>query len=135
MSLIILKTPTILLLVVVILLLSLQRPSMSSTKQSGLEAHQWQWSCAQTAVSPHSAHRVINIVNTPLVSDWVALCQTLIDVEAIWNLGNGDHLAIVVILARTLEANDPIVQSHLLALRIAGLLPIGPARPLLPSVR
>jgi hypothetical protein len=86
------------------------------------------WS-AQTAGGPLNALFVINIASTPLVSDWVALCQALVHVEAIWHLSDAHHIAVVVVLARTLEADNLIVQCHLLALGITGLLPVCPARP------
>jgi hypothetical protein len=86
------------------------------------------WS-AKTAGSPLNALFVINEASTPLVSDWVALCQALVDIEAIWYLGNSHRAAEVLVLACTLIADDLIVQSHLLALCVTGFLPIGPARP------
>ena len=67
--------------------------------------------------------------SSPLVGDLVALSQALGDIEAIWDLGNAHDTAVVVVLAGTLEADNLIVQCHLLALGIAGLLPVGPARP------
>merc|ERR1719473_1344216 len=84
---------------------------------------------AQATRSPLNAFFVINVASTPLGGDWVALCQALIDVEAIWHLRNAHHPAVILVLACTLKTDNLIVQSHLLALCITGFLPIGPARP------
>jgi hypothetical protein len=86
------------------------------------------WS-TQAARSSLDALLVINVAGTPLVSDWVALCQALVNIEAVWHLGNGHHASVVLVLACTFEADDLVVQGHLLALCIAGLLPVCPARP------
>merc|ERR1719261_45044 len=88
----------------------------------------WQWS-AQAALGPLDTLLVINVACTPLVGDWVALCQALVHIEAVWDLCNAHDAAIVMVLARTLEADNLIVQCHLLALCIAGLLPVCPAGP------
>ena len=73
---------------------------------------------------------VIDVASAPLVCDWVALRQALVHVEAIiWHLSDAHHISSVVVLARTLAANDLVVQRHLMALCIIGLLPIGATRP------
>merc|ERR1719238_1430017 len=78
----------------------------------------WHWS-AQAALGPLDTLLIIDVASTPLVSDWVALCQALVHVEAIWHLCDAHHIAVVVVLARTLEADNLIVQGHLLALCVA----------------
>ena len=65
-----------------------------------------------------------NVASTPLVSDWVALSQALLDVEAVWRLGNGHQTSVVVVLACTLKADDLVVLGHA-ALDSAVLL-VGP---------
>merc|ERR1719473_535416 len=94
----------------------------------GITCGSWHWS-AQATLGPLDTLLVIDVASAPLVSDWVALCQALVHVKAIWHLCNAHRIAIVMVLACTLEADNLIVQRHLLALCIAGLLPIGPARP------
>ena len=75
---------------------------------------------AQAPLGPLDALLVIDVASSPLVGDWVALSQALGDIEAIWDLGNAHDTAVVVVLAGTLEADNLIVQCHLLALGIAG---------------
>merc|ERR1719326_1273529 len=91
----------------------------ASTAEEGLDegitCSSWHWS-AQAALGPLNALLIVDVAGTPLVSDWVALCQALVHVEAVWHLGNSHHTSVVVVLARTLEADDLIVQGHLLAL-------------------
>jgi len=84
---------------------------------------------AQAPLGPLDALLVIDVASSPLVGDWVALSQALVHIEAVWDLGNAHDTAVVVVLAGTLEADNLIVQCHLLALCVAGLLPVGPARP------
>merc|ERR1719326_2798468 len=94
----------------------------------GITRSSWHWS-AQASLGPLNALLVIDVASAPLVSDRVALRQALVHIEAIWHLGDAHHIAVVVVLAGTLEANDLVIQRHLLAFCITRLLPIGPARP------
>ena len=71
----------------------------------------------------------IKISSSPLVCDRVELNQAFVHIETVWDLDNAHHTAVVVVLACTFETNNLIVQCHLLAFRIAGLLPISKAKP------
>ena len=75
---------------------------------------------AQKARRPLNALLMIDVASAPLVCDWVALRQALVHVEAIRHLSDAHQISIVVVFARTLEANDLVVQNHLLALCITG---------------
>jgi len=94
----------------------------------GIACSSWQRS-AQASLRPLDTLLVIDIACSPLVGDGMALSQALVHIEAVWDLCNAHHTAVVMVLASTLETNNLIVQCHLLAFRIAGLLPVSPARP------
>merc|ERR1719326_889252 len=108
--------------------LACQASTTEESLDEGITRSTWQWS-AQAALRPLNSLFVVNVASAPLVSDWVALCQAFVHVEAIWHLSDAHHSAVVMVLACTLEADNLIVQGHLLALCVAGLLPVGPARP------
>ena len=108
------------------------RVGPASTTEEGLDesiASKCPAFARTSALGSFDASLGIDAAGTPLVGDGLAPCRVLALIETIWHLIDAHRFAAVVALASILEINDLIAHCYLLAFRIIGLFPVGPARP------
>jgi hypothetical protein len=102
--------------------------SCKESVDEGIACSTWHW-CAQATLGPLNAFLVVDVAGTPLVGDWVAFCQALVHIKAVWDLSHSHDDTVVLVFACTFKSDNFIIQGHLLTFRIALLFPIGPAGP------